>query len=108
MQIFMTIILFIFAEQKLAKLREEINGEKLTIVTYDDYPLSYMETINGTRQPMGVSFQLLSLLTVKLNFTYDLIFPENNIYGSSNDMKGSLIEVLNTSVSAAVCREKLL
>lgn len=58
-----------------------------------------METINGTRQPMGVAFQLLSLLTVKLNFSYNLIFPEKNIYGSTNDMKGSLIEVLNTSVS---------
>lgn len=58
-----------------------------------------MTDVNGTRQPMGVSFQLLSLLRLKLNFTYDLIFPENNIYGSTNDMKGSLIEVLNTSVS---------
>ncbi|GAB0095279.1 Ionotropic glutamate receptor [Sergentomyia squamirostris] len=81
-------------ESVLAQLRSEINGKTLRVVTLNDKPLSFVETINGTQVGTGVSFDLLEFLTEKFNFTYELVVPQKNIVGSTKDFEGSLIEIL--------------
>lgn len=65
---------------------------------FQDYPLSYSDVDrNGNKTGLGVAFQLLSFLTKKFNFTYEIIAPQLNIVGSTNDYQGSLIELLNST-----------
>ncbi|XP_059617045.1 glutamate receptor ionotropic, delta-1 [Phlebotomus argentipes] len=78
----------------LDQIKREINGKTLKVVTINDKPLSFVETINGSLTGTGVSFDLLEFLTEKFNFTYELIVPEKNILGSTQDIEGSLIEIL--------------
>lgn len=68
-----------------------------------DFPLSYMSNETGTLTPMGVAFQLLEFLTDKFNFTFKVIHPKRDVVGSSWDLEGSLIELVNTSVSIVTC-----
>lgn len=84
--------------ERLRKLREELNGQTLNITFMDDYPLSYSVIENGTTKGMGVAFELLEFLTEKLNFTYELVRPEKNIMGSSDQYDGSILELLDTQV----------
>lgn len=84
--------------EKLRKLREELNGQTLNITFMDDYPLSYTVIENGTTKAKGVAFELLEFLTEKLNFTYELVRPEKNIMGSSDQYNGSILEMLDTQV----------
>uniref|UniRef100_A0A1B0CLI0 Uncharacterized protein n=2 Tax=Lutzomyia longipalpis TaxID=7200 RepID=A0A1B0CLI0_LUTLO len=81
-------------EMVLDQLRKEINGQTLRVVTLNDYPLSFVDTVNDTAIGAGVSFDLLEFLTEKFNFTYEVVVPENNIVGSTQDFDGSLIELL--------------
>ncbi|XP_073841671.1 ionotropic receptor 76b [Musca autumnalis] len=84
--------------EKLQKLRTWLNGRHLKIATLEDYPLSYTETQkDGSKKGMGVSFILLDFLMEKFNFTYEVHVPKGNIIGSSQDFKGSLIQMLNAS-----------
>lgn len=53
---------------------------------------------NGQMVPDGVAFQILQFLTKKFNFTFEIIKPSMNIYGSTMDMSGSLIELLKDNV----------
>lgn len=57
-----------------------------------------MSNETGTLKPMGVAFQLLEFLTDKFNFTFKVIHPKRDVVGSSWDLDGSLIELVNTSV----------
>ncbi|KAJ6646001.1 Glutamate receptor ionotropic, delta-1 [Pseudolycoriella hygida] len=79
-------------EFALDGIRQKLNGTKLTIVTLEDYPLSY-KSENGTY--LGVAFQIVEFLAEKFNFTYDVIVPPVNKVGSTDDMAGSLIETVN-------------
>lgn len=81
-------------EMVLDRLRKEINGRTLRVVTLNDKPLSFVDTVNGSLVGTGVSFDLLEFLTEKFNFTYELIVPDKNIVGSTQDFEGSLIEIL--------------
>lgn len=88
-----------FSAETLANLTKEISGTVLKIGFLEDYPLSYSEIDkDGKKIGLGVAFQLLSFLTKKFNFTYEMIAPESNIVGSSesDDYEGSLIQLLNT------------
>lgn len=80
--------------QKFKEMRNELSGKKLKVVSLEDPPLSYTKIVNGTRVGMGVSFEILEFLTEKFNFTYELIIPEKNTVGSTNDMEGSLLQIL--------------
>lgn len=86
-----------YTAMKLKLLREEINGQTLNITFLDDYPLSYSVEGNSSRG-MGVAFELLEFLTEKFNFTFELVRPEKNIFGSSDQYNGSIIEMLETEV----------
>lgn len=95
-----TLETIVLKAQKLANLREWINGRHLRIATLEDYPLSYTKLHpNGTREGLGVAFELIDFLKEKFNFTYEVVLPEGNIIGSRTDYANSLIEMLNKTVS---------
>ncbi|XP_058054740.1 probable glutamate receptor [Anopheles bellator] len=79
---------------QLQLLREKLAGKTLRVATLQDWPLSYTAKINGTIVGGGVAFDLLEFLMEKFNFTYELVMPQQNIVGSSNDMAGSVLELL--------------
>lgn len=77
-------------------LKRELSGKVLKVTSLEDFPLSWTEKVNGTQVGRGVAFNLLHILMEKYNFTYELVMPKNNIVGSTNDMEGSIIELLQT------------
>ncbi|XP_035893437.1 glutamate receptor ionotropic, delta-1 [Anopheles stephensi] len=90
-------------ERELQELRQRLAGTTLRVTTLQDWPLSYTVKINGTYVGAGVAFDLLEFLMEKFNFTYELVMPEQNIVGSSNDMAGSVLQLLsNGSADIAV------
>lgn len=84
--------------EKLRGLRNELNGLILNVTFMDDYPLSYLVNRTG-RVGKGVAFEILDFLAEKLNFTYDLIKPQRNIMGSTDQYDGSIFELLDREVS---------
>ncbi|XP_037959941.1 glutamate receptor ionotropic, delta-1-like [Teleopsis dalmanni] len=83
---------------KRSTLRNWINGRHLRIATLEDFPLSYTQILeNGKRIGSGVSFEVIDFLQEKFNFTYEVVVPDANIIGSSNDFNLSLIKMLNRS-----------
>ncbi|XP_050080353.1 glutamate receptor ionotropic, kainate 2 [Anopheles maculipalpis] len=90
-------------EREMQELRQKLAGTTLRVTTLQDWPLSYTVKINGTYIGAGVAFDLLEFLMEKFNFTYELVMPEQNIVGSSNDMAGSVLQLLsNGSADIAV------
>lgn len=86
-----------FTAENFANLTKELSGKNLKIGFLEDYPLSYSNVdSNGNKTGFGVAFQLLSFLTKKFNFTYEIVAPQFNIVGSTNDYEGSLIQLLNS------------
>lgn len=94
-----TVKTIIAKKEKIDKLKEWIKGRKLIIATLEDYPLSYTVLENDTRVGKGVAFQLVDFLQEQLEFTYEVVVPEDNIIGSREDYEKSLIKMLNNSVS---------
>ncbi|XP_062535181.1 glutamate receptor ionotropic, kainate 2-like [Armigeres subalbatus] len=80
----------------MEQLANELKGRMLKVTTLEDWPLSYTERQNGTLVGRGVAFELLEFLMEKFKFNYTLVMPEHNIVGSTNDMQGSIIELLAT------------
>uniref|UniRef100_A0A182W227 Ionotropic glutamate receptor C-terminal domain-containing protein n=1 Tax=Anopheles minimus TaxID=112268 RepID=A0A182W227_9DIPT len=90
-------------EREMQELRQRLAGTTLRVTTLQDWPLSYTVKINGSYIGAGVAFDLLEFLMEKFNFTYELVMPEQNIVGSSNDMTGSVLQLLaNGSADMAV------
>ncbi|XP_053669519.1 probable glutamate receptor [Anopheles marshallii] len=90
-------------EREMQELRQRLAGTTLRVTTLQDWPLSYTVKINGSYIGAGVAFDLLEFLMEKFNFTYELVMPEQNIVGSSNDMAGSVLQLLaNGSADIAV------
>uniref|UniRef100_A0A182QRA1 Ionotropic glutamate receptor L-glutamate and glycine-binding domain-containing protein n=1 Tax=Anopheles farauti TaxID=69004 RepID=A0A182QRA1_9DIPT len=81
-------------EREMQILRQRLAGTTLRVTTLQDWPLSYTVKINGSYVGAGVAFDLLEFLMEKFNFTYELVMPEQNIVGSSNDMGGSVLQLL--------------
>ncbi|XP_055856545.1 glutamate receptor ionotropic, delta-2 [Episyrphus balteatus] len=80
----------------MEKMREYVNGNHFRIATVEDYPLSYTQKkADGTLAGLGVSFELIDFLAKKFNFTYEVVVPQGNIIGSTEDYDNSLVEVLN-------------
>lgn len=82
--------------QRLNELREQINGQTLNITFVEDFPLSYSSSKDN--RGLGVAFELLEFLTEKFNFTYELVRPQRNILGSSDQYNGSILQLLETEV----------
>ncbi|XP_053675806.1 glutamate receptor ionotropic, delta-2 [Anopheles nili] len=81
-------------ERELQELRQRLAGTTLRVTTLQDWPLSYTVKVNGTIVGAGVAFDLLEFLMEKFNFTYELVMPEQNIVGSTQDMPGSVLALL--------------
>lgn len=86
-------------EKKLNEIAQELNGKVLTLATLEDPPLSWTEKENGNVVIKGVVGDILSFLTEKFNFTYEVKVPKKNIIGSLTDMDGSLLELMKNEVS---------
>lgn len=81
-------------DDEMKKLAAEIKGQTLQITTLEDYPLSYMVRENGTLVGKGWAFEFFETLMRKYDFKYNLVMPEYNIIGSSNDSDGSLLQMI--------------
>lgn len=53
---------------------------------------------NGKPVGKGVAFKALDFLTLKFNFTFNIVQLDKDIIGSKSDYAGSLVECLNESV----------
>ncbi|XP_017476210.1 PREDICTED: glutamate receptor ionotropic, delta-1 [Rhagoletis zephyria] len=92
-----TVETLIAKQEKLDNLKSWLKGRKLVIATLEDYPLSYTVIENDTRVGKGVAFELIDFLQDQLQFTYEVVVPEDNIIGSREDYEKSLIKMLNNS-----------
>lgn len=86
-------------QKDMEKLAAELKGQTLNITTLEDYPLSYVERdANGTFVGKGWAFEFFDFLMKKYDFKYNLVIPNVNIVGSSNDSEGSLMQIMNKKV----------
>lgn len=93
-------------DQELAQLAAELKGQRLNVTTLEDYPLSYVERANASERANGSgefigrgwAFEFFDYLTKKYNFSYNLIVPDYNIVGGSNDSEGSLMQMITKKV----------
>lgn len=83
---------------EMARLAAELKGQTLNVTTLEDYPLSYVERANGTFTGKGRAFEFFEFLMKKYDFKYNLVVPDVNIVGSSNDSEGSLMQVIIKNV----------
>lgn len=90
------------AKNEMAKLAAEIKGQTLTVTTLEDFPLSYVERNGTTVQGKGWAFEFFDILANKFNFSYNIVVPQYNILGSSNDSQGSLMQMITQKVSRGV------
>jgi hypothetical protein len=87
-------IIKIEEERKLMALADMLKGQTLKITTLEDYPLSYSTELNGRKLLNGTAGKILNILRDAYDFDYELVFPEYNIVGGSNDSKGSMMQML--------------
>lgn len=87
-------IAMIEKQKKMDKIARDLKGQTLTITTIEDYPLSYVERVNDKLVLRGRAFDFLEILMKKFEFKYELVLPNFNIAGSSNDSTGSIMEML--------------
>lgn len=85
-------------KDEMAKLAAELKGQTLNVTTLEDYPLSYVERVNGTKIGRGWAFEFFEVLMKKYDFKYNLIEPDFNIVGSTNDTEGSLMQMITKAV----------
>lgn len=84
---------------QLQEIAKNLNGQVLLVATLQDPPLSWTEKENGTVVIKGVVGDIMKLLMKKFNFTYEVKVPRRNIIGSSQDMDGSILELMKSGVS---------
>lgn len=81
--------------KQLEKIARDLKGQTLTITTVEDFPLSYSERDNDGKLILkGRAMDFFEMLMKKYDFKYELKLPKKNIYGSSNDSTGSIMEML--------------
>lgn len=82
-------------KKQMEKIARDLKGQTLTITSLEDFPLSYAERDkNGNLILKGRAMDFFEILMKKYDFKYELIMPKYNIYGSSNDSTGSVLEML--------------
>lgn len=79
---------------EMTKLAAEIKGQTLNVTTLEDYPLSYVIRENGTLVGKGWAFEFFDYLVKKYDFKYNIVIPDINIVGGSNDSEGSLMQMM--------------
>ena len=86
-------------QDDLDRLAAELKGQTINITTLEDYPLSYVERDNnGTFVGKGWAFEFFEFLMKKYDFKYNLVIPNVNIVGSSNDSEGSIMQIMIKNV----------
>lgn len=85
-------------DAEMEKLAMEIKGLTLTVATVEDYPLSYVERANDSFVGKGWAFEFFEYLMTKYNFSINVVVPQYNIIGSSNDSEGSLMQMVTRNV----------
>lgn len=85
-------------DAEMEKLAMEIKGLTLTVATVEDYPLSYVQRANDTFVGKGWAFEFFEYLMNKYNFSINIVVPQYNIIGSSNDSEGSLMQMITRNV----------
>src|SRR3954464_10872638 len=60
-------------EDEMKKIAMELKGQTLTVTTLEDYPLSYVERVNGTAIGKGWAFEFFDFLMKKYDFKYTLV-----------------------------------
>lgn len=91
-------------QKRLDKIARDLKGQTLTITTIEDYPLSYVERVNDKLVLRGRAFDFLEILMKRFDFKYEIVLPNFNIAGSSNDSTGSVMELLIQKVCSCVYR----
>ncbi|XP_048480884.1 glutamate receptor ionotropic, delta-1 [Plutella xylostella] len=86
-------------QNEFLALRSEVNGKHLRIATYNNYPLSYVEEINGTLVGQGVAFVIVDILRKRFNFTFDVILAEKNYESGGSKPEDSVIGLVNSSIA---------
>jgi hypothetical protein len=82
-------------KKQIEKIARDLKGQTLTITTIEDFPLSYAERDkDGKLILKGRAMDFFEMLMKKYDFKYELKMPKTNIYGSSNDSTGSIMEML--------------
>lgn len=90
-------------KKQMEKIARDLKGQTLTITSLEDYPLSYAERDkNGNLVLMGRAMDFFEILMKKYDFKYELVMPKYNIYGSSNDSTGSVLEMLLQKVTKII------
>lgn len=95
-------------EVMLTNLAKELRGKTLRVTTLRDPPLSYTVKKNNVTVGKGISFDFLDFLCEKFDFKYEIIMPEYNILGSSNDTAGSILEMMSKNVSNQFIKRKFV
>lgn len=85
-------------ELEMERLAMELKGLTLTVATVEDYPLSYVERANDSFVGKGWAFEFFEYLMTKYNFSINVVVPQYNIIGSSNDSEGSLMQMIIRNV----------
>ncbi|KAJ8675862.1 hypothetical protein QAD02_011648 [Eretmocerus hayati] len=91
------------AELENALLQQERKSfpSHIKITTYTDWPYSRIKTFeNGTTIGEGIAFEVLNMLVRKLNFTYSIIPPAEDMIG--NNDTGMIKQLRNKEVDMAV------
>lgn len=82
-------------KKQLEKIARDLKGQTLAITTIEDFPLSYIERDkDGNMILKGRAMDFFEMLMKKYDFKYEVKMPKANIYGSSNDSTGSIMEML--------------
>ncbi|XP_068628204.1 glutamate receptor ionotropic, delta-2 [Battus philenor] len=85
-------------QTEILNLIHNLNGKKLKIGTYNNYPLSWVEKdANGTLRGRGVAFSIVEILRQKFNFTFEVIVPEKNYEFGFDKPESSLVGLVNSS-----------
>ncbi|XP_063708735.1 glutamate receptor ionotropic, delta-1-like [Culicoides brevitarsis] len=75
-------------------LRKELSGKVLKVTALEEYPFTYFELDeDGKLQGRGAAFKLFDILAAKYNFTYEIVQPTNNFFGSIKQKNGTILEL---------------
>lgn len=85
-------------KDEMARLARELKGQTINVTTLEDYPLSYVVRENGTFVGKGWAFEFFEFLMKKFDFKYNLVLPDANIVGGSNDSEGSIMQIMIKNV----------
>lgn len=79
-------------------LKRNLSGKVLKVTALEEYPFTYLEHKNGTVLGKGAAFRLFDILARKYNFTYEIVLPKNNFFGTIRGRNASMLEILTTGV----------